>query len=47
MEKLSPVLKMTPHIFFTTEISDLPSAEALASGSWNFLEIVINLAPTE
>lgn len=47
MEKLSPVLKMAPHIFLTTKISDLPSVEALASGSWNFSEIVINLAPTE
>lgn len=47
MEKLSPVLKMLPHIFLTTKISDLSSVEALASGSWKVLEIVIDLAPTE
>lgn len=42
-----PVLTMTPHIFLTTKISDLPSVEALASGSWNFLEMVTDLAPTQ
>lgn len=47
MGKFLPVLRMTPRIFLTTKISFSPSVEALASGSWNILEIVIDLDPTE